>query len=419
MVKQNAPMIALNRGIIDKSLLARVDLERVRLSAEVMTNWLPKKQGPMLFRPGTKHRGSTRADTGARLIPFIASTDDVAILELTRGKMRVWYTDTGDTGAFVPVSQDTGVDTSFVYDTGDAQADDTGGWTDASVGGGSKSGSAVDQIPQMTAATTDGVTMSASSTGSSNYPWKAADDSVDTLWASSNASNPQWVKVDFGSGSSKTVETFTLTAHSTPNRTPSHFRVQASATGGNGDTGEWNTIIRVGSGTTYSDDTGQHDYANQTGWASREKRTFTTQNNALANQGAGFQYWRIYIDETESTGVVNRFREMELIPTATANTGQVTINSSTSVTLNSGAIGSNAIARKSVVVSDTGKEHSLFVSVSRGPLKIRIGTTSGDDDIYSERSLRTGKHNIKFTPESDYFWIDLLNDKNVDKTVLG
>jgi hypothetical protein len=48
-----------------------------------MNNWLPKTQGNMVVRPGTKYKGETHNDTGAAWIEFIASTDDVALIELT------------------------------------------------------------------------------------------------------------------------------------------------------------------------------------------------------------------------------------------------------------------------------------------------------------------------------------------------
>jgi hypothetical protein len=71
-----------------------LDVDRVRLSAEVMTNWLPYVQGAMGIRPGLEHIGSVRNDTGAcRTLPFVASTTDTALFEFSDKKMRVWTDD--------------------------------------------------------------------------------------------------------------------------------------------------------------------------------------------------------------------------------------------------------------------------------------------------------------------------------------
>ena len=79
----NPPIIAFNRGLISPKALARVDLDKARLSASVMDNWLPKTQGAMIIRPGTKHLGSSLNDTGAHWVPFVASTSSTSLLELT------------------------------------------------------------------------------------------------------------------------------------------------------------------------------------------------------------------------------------------------------------------------------------------------------------------------------------------------
>src|SRR5262245_44237132 len=99
MARQNVPFLAWNRGLVSKKALARVDLDRTRLSAEIYRNWLPSAQGAMRLRPGTKWQGSNYNDTGAvQFVEFVASTDDVAVPELTHQKMRIWVpSDTGNT----------------------------------------------------------------------------------------------------------------------------------------------------------------------------------------------------------------------------------------------------------------------------------------------------------------------------------
>lgn len=88
-----------------------------------MTNFLPKTQGAMRLRPGTKHRGSSYGDTGATWIEFIASTTETALLELTDSRLRVWDGD-DDTLITRPTRSTTMSD--FNADTGAWRLGDTG-----------------------------------------------------------------------------------------------------------------------------------------------------------------------------------------------------------------------------------------------------------------------------------------------------
>lgn len=85
----NAALLAFNRGVVSPLALARVDLKRLALSAEQQTNWMPRSLGSMMLRPGLGYIGSTKSDAAAKHIPFIFSTDDTAILELTDSVLRV------------------------------------------------------------------------------------------------------------------------------------------------------------------------------------------------------------------------------------------------------------------------------------------------------------------------------------------
>lgn len=86
-------LMAFNRGVVDPRALARVDLKRIALSAEIQDNWMPRTLGAMMLRPGSWHLGSTRGNLATKLIPFVFSTDDTALLELTDQAMRVWVND--------------------------------------------------------------------------------------------------------------------------------------------------------------------------------------------------------------------------------------------------------------------------------------------------------------------------------------
>lgn len=93
MARQNIPLIAFNRGIISNLALARADIKRVALSAEVMTNWIPRTLGPMTLRPGLGYIGATKSNLASRSIPFVFSQTQKARIELTASVMRVWISD--------------------------------------------------------------------------------------------------------------------------------------------------------------------------------------------------------------------------------------------------------------------------------------------------------------------------------------
>lgn len=123
MAKTNAVLQAFNRGEVSPLALARLEVDRIQLSAEEMINWMPKTLGPMGIRPGLKYIGATASNNACRLLPFIASTDDVAILELTASLMRVWVSDALITAPSVATTISNG---SFAT---------SANWTDASVYG--------------------------------------------------------------------------------------------------------------------------------------------------------------------------------------------------------------------------------------------------------------------------------------------
>jgi hypothetical protein len=128
MAKQHAPLLAFNRGEISKFALARVDVERMRLSAEEQINWAPWVLGPMMLRPGLQYCGEVRNDAPSRLIPFIFSNDDLALLSLTDSAMRIW-TVSGDTETVV-----TRPSVATTVPSGDFSS--SSGWTLVATGSG-------------------------------------------------------------------------------------------------------------------------------------------------------------------------------------------------------------------------------------------------------------------------------------------
>lgn len=94
MARQNPIFSALNRGEVSPQLLGRTDLEHLRMAGQFQENWQPRVLGPMTIRPGSEYIGTINdATTPCTIIPFIASSDDTAIIELTPNQMRVWIVD--------------------------------------------------------------------------------------------------------------------------------------------------------------------------------------------------------------------------------------------------------------------------------------------------------------------------------------
>lgn len=119
----NVALVAFNRGRVSRLALARTDIKRVALSADTMTNWMPRVLGSMMLRPGLGYIGTV--PSAPRMIPFIFSTTDTALVEFTNAAMRVWIDDALLTRSSVSTAVTNGnFDTNLT------------GWTDNDEAGG-------------------------------------------------------------------------------------------------------------------------------------------------------------------------------------------------------------------------------------------------------------------------------------------
>ena len=66
---------------------------------------------------------------------------------------------------------------------------------------------------------------------------------------------------------------------------------------------------------------------------------------------------------------------------------------------------SRAIRTQQVTVAagDQGVEHALRVVIARGPVSIRVGSTSGGDEYIAEAVLQEGTHSLSFTPTGNFY----------------
>lgn len=92
-MRMNASLLAFNRGRISPLALARTDIERVALSAETQTNWMPRILGSMSLRNGLGYLHNTYSNLKAYHLNFIFSLSDQAVIELTNNNMRVKIND--------------------------------------------------------------------------------------------------------------------------------------------------------------------------------------------------------------------------------------------------------------------------------------------------------------------------------------
>lgn len=86
-------MYSLNGGEVSRLALMRVDIEKLRLAADTMVNWTPMALGPMTLRPGTGYVGEVRSSLPCRLLEFVYSASDCALLEITDQTLRIWAND--------------------------------------------------------------------------------------------------------------------------------------------------------------------------------------------------------------------------------------------------------------------------------------------------------------------------------------
>ena len=97
MVETTPAILALNRGLVSPLGLARVDVKRLAMSAEVQTNIIPRVLGSAMLRPGLADVGATYGNLRARFMPGVFATTDKWLMECTNGAMRFWLPSSDNT----------------------------------------------------------------------------------------------------------------------------------------------------------------------------------------------------------------------------------------------------------------------------------------------------------------------------------
>lgn len=89
-MRSNPAQYSFSAGEISPLLHGRPDYQRVQSGLRRCRGFVPLRQGGVTRAPGTIHRGTTRSNGAARLIPFRFSAEDSVVLEFSALRMRVW-----------------------------------------------------------------------------------------------------------------------------------------------------------------------------------------------------------------------------------------------------------------------------------------------------------------------------------------
>lgn len=88
--------------------------------------------------------------------------------------------------------------------------------------------------------------------------------------------------------------------------------------------------------------------------------------------------------------------------------GNGSVSTAGQIALDVPSIGGYAIARAPVAVASPGVLHAARIVVLRGPVRLRIGSAAGLDDLVGEIGLDVGIHSIAFVPGGSG-WIEVQN----------
>jgi hypothetical protein len=124
----------------------------------------------------------------------------------------------------------------------------------------------VNRLPDMTAATTSGVTITCSNPNGFGYDaWKAADRDNSTNFLNADSNTAYTFNIDFGSGNAQIIQSYTMTelsaAEYVSGRYPNSFTFDASA-----DNSSWTTLDTQNTSTVGAGNKRTFNITNQTSY---------------------------------------------------------------------------------------------------------------------------------------------------------
>ncbi|NIA72273.1 hypothetical protein HBA54_27140, partial [Pelagibius litoralis] len=366
-------------------MAARVDFAKYQNAGSRVENMIPLPQGGLMRRPGTRYVAAARDhDKRPRLIPFEFSTEQAYVLEACDGCFRFFR----NKGQIVVPATDAAIS------NGTFDADLTG-WDDRSTGSAAighdlLAGDRIDTLQfsqavsqiwgdvslnrsniglKLTTALSGDVARAVVSIVQSNAPFNA----VARIYTDSSGSPGVQVGVDSATVNVNATGLFTF---------------------------EWSAKPNVTAATTYwvvfSDTT-----ADGTGSA---------EISLCADQGSGFAtgFNDTITSIADGSGAIIPDRDLRTrvdIETANSNGALALEGNGSDV----------AAAEQDVTTTNTGQEHVLrfrVIGAAGDTIKVRIGNTTGGDQVLPDREVATGFHSVAFTPEMSPFYVQFRNEAN-------
>lgn len=383
---------AFNRGEVSRRALGRVDIERMRLSAEVQENFAPYAVGPMTLRPGTKYIANTAGNAPARYVEFVFANDDTALIELTDGVARVLVNDALVTRNDVDTTVASGdLTTSPVSVSSGLDRDGTSSWG----GAGGTTWRQVVKGTDLTAGASCRLVLKSSASGTKSinkvFIQKKASTGTQNFTAM-----PEQVK--FNNGQSEcffsSSNNWTVTSDVIP-----------LAIDGVTDY----VVCGYINSSVFS-----RDNDSKTGWQAYYKAGADDANKVVVTGFSAYANQVAFIDQFIT------------YPTSSADwptTGTTSGCSATVLgglmTLTASARGGLAQVKQTLSIATQGVEHAIRFTVTKGPVTVRIGSADGIDDYLAQTELDTGVHSLAFTPELANAYLQIESNDARPKTLTG
>ncbi|GAB4391006.1 MAG: hypothetical protein Tsb0032_00380 [Kiloniellaceae bacterium] len=387
MPRANPLQAAFNAGEIGPRLAARVDFAKYRNAGARVENMIPLPQGGLTRRPGTRFVAAAAShDKRPRLIPFEFSTEQAYVLEAGDGEFRFFR----NKGQIVVSPSDAAVaNGSF-----DSNID---GWSDLPGGGGEIAHELMDAVLVDTL----------------KY-----NQLVDRQWGD-NAGQRQHIGLRWTAESDGVVTSATVYINSVTSA------IAAVATIWTDDGGSPGVQVGVDSATVNITSSGIHSFT-------FPAKPAITQGNAywvvLSDTGSGLVNISFCADQgaayaSGSADVISSITDVGPggVPTASEELRiklviETAASNGTLALIGNGS--GDAAAEQAVTTSAPGQEHVLTFRILGLPgdsVTLRVGNTTGGDQILADRQMNAGFHAIAFVPGESPFFVQFHNGE--DKTV--
>lgn len=350
-------------GELDPALWGRVDIAKYGQAAALVRNLIPKAQGGLANRPGTRVVTATKNGSRARLLPFQRSTQETAALVMGEGWLR-----------FVSYGVQATVEPTDAAITNGGFDANISGWTDHSTGSATTQGAGSIQL-------VPGATGTAIGNMTANGGMGAAFDGVYDQSSTNSAARLLSPAAAIGKHWSGTKKVGKFRLNPTPDKGFRDGTAQPLTVYLEGSSDNFAaSVVRLYTETILDD---QGDYVVQSG----------------IDTSTAYAYHRVRF----SGGTSYYLSELEFWEVTTGNGV---------LQLVGGAAGDVAATEQAVTTTKLGQEHVLAVHVigAQGQsLTVQVGGSSGAAGILPATTLLPGWHLVPFTPGVSPFYLRFSN----------